>query len=146
MPRTAGVSGSSATRPILLSFNPISVDRCEWWRRIGLPVCSILMVFAAMVLSSELVRGCLGVAAEAARLQRGHLDAATCRHRTRRILMLERIEGRAHHVVGVGGADRLRHHVLDTQRLEHGTHRAAGDDTGTGRRRTQIDAAGAVTA
>src|SRR5215472_6858670 len=111
MPRTAGVSGSSATRPILLSFNPISVERCEWWRRIGLPVCSILMVFVAMIFNSgkDLVRGCLGIAAEAARLQRGHLDAATCRDRTRRILMLERVKGRAHHIVGVGRADRFRH-------------------------------------
>src|SRR6185312_4272692 len=29
MPRTAGVSCNSATRPILLSLSPISVERCE---------------------------------------------------------------------------------------------------------------------
>src|SRR5690606_35338001 len=30
-----------------------------------------------------------------------------------------------------------RHHVLDTQALEHGTHRTTGDDTGTLRSRAQ---------
>src|SRR5262249_2909713 len=50
----------------------------------------------------------------------------------------------AHHVVRVGRADRLCHHVLDAERLEHRAHWAAGDDAGTGRRRTQIDTAGAV--
>ena len=62
------------------------------------------------------------------------------------VLVLQRVEGRADHVVGVGRADRLRHHVLDAERLEHGAHRAAGDDAGTGRSRSQIDAARAVTA
>src|SRR6185437_10003755 len=47
---------------------------------------------------------------------------------------------------GVGRADRLRHHVGDTERLEHGAHRAAGDDAGAGRGRAQIDATGAMTA
>jgi hypothetical protein len=36
-----------------LSLSPISVERCEWWRRIGLPVCSTLIVLAAIVLNSE---------------------------------------------------------------------------------------------
>src|SRR6185312_5220724 len=155
MPRTAGVSCSSVTRPILLSLRPISVERCEWWRRIALPVCSTLIVFAAWAIvltpksakkSRRLFSHHFGVAANTARLQRGHLDVAACRHRTRRILMLERVEGGANHVVGVRRADRLRHHVLDAERFEHRAHRAAGDDAGTGRSRAQVDAAGAVTA
>src|SRR5271156_755917 len=154
MPRTAGVSGNSATRPILLSFNPISVERCEWWRRIGLPVCSTLIVFAALAIVSTpksasarcLVSRNLGIAADAARLQRGDLDVATRRDRARRVLLLQRVEGRANHVVGVRRADRLRHHVRDAERLEHGAHRAASDDAGTGRSCTQIDAAGAMAA
>src|SRR4051812_19765303 len=117
MPRIAGVSCSSVTRPILLSLRPISVARCEWWRRIALWVCSTLIVFAALaiVLNSER-RGknapdCLfshhfGIATDAARLQRGHLDVAACRHRARRILVLQRVEGGANHVVGVRRADR----------------------------------------
>src|SRR5262249_1640723 len=139
MPRTAGVSGNSATRPILLRFSPISVARCEWWGRIGLPVCSILIVFAALAIVSTpdsadraLVGARLGVAADATGLQRGHLYVAARRDRTRRVLVLQRVEGRAHHVVGIGRADRLRHHVLDSEGLEHRAHRATGDDAGTG--------------
>src|SRR5256714_3210617 len=60
--------------------------------------------------------------------------------------MLQRVEGGANHVVGIRRADRLRHHVLDTERFEHRAHRAAGDDAGTGRSRAQVDAAGAVAA
>src|SRR5689334_8910493 len=109
MPRTAGVSGNSATRPILLRLSPINVARCEWWRRIGLPVCSTLIVFAALAIVStpdsafraRLVGARLGVAADAAGLQCGHLDVAARRNRTRRVLVFQRVEGRAHHVVGV---------------------------------------------
>src|SRR6516165_2788403 len=156
MPRTSGVSFSSATRPILLSLRPIRVARCEWWRRIALLVCSTLIVFAAlaMVLNSVtrekalalLFRDRFGVAAEAARLQGRDLDVAACSNRARRILMLERVEGSANHVVGVRGADRLGNHVLDAKRLEHRAHRTARDDAGTRRRRAQIDPARAVAA
>src|SRR5213075_3055563 len=109
MPRIAGVSCSSVTRPILLSFSPISVARCEWWRRIALPVCSTLIVFPALAIISKLRNAPIarlrlfghrfGVAADTARLQGGHLDVAPRRDRTRGILMLERVEGRANHVV-----------------------------------------------
>src|SRR5271155_32546 len=124
MPRTAGVSGSSVTRPILLSLSPIRVERCEWWRRIGLPVCSTLIVFAALAIVSTpksasarcLVSRNLGIAADAARLQRGNLDVPARRDRSRRVLVLQRIEGRAHHVVRVGRADRLGNHILDAER------------------------------
>src|SRR5258705_4002414 len=148
MPRIAGVSRSSVTRPILLSLRPISVARCEWWRRIALPVCSTLIIFAALAIvitpksarsACWLFRHYLGVAADTARLQRGHLDVAARRDRTRRILMLQRVEGGANHVVGVRRADRLRHHVLDAERLEHRAHRAARDDAGTRRRRAQVN-------
>src|SRR5580698_1595494 len=86
------------------------------------------------------------VAANAARLQGGHLDVAARRNRTRRILMLQRVESGANHVVGVRRTDRLRYHVLDAEALEHRAHRAAGDDAGTGWCCTQIDPARAVTA
>src|SRR4051794_16943150 len=150
MPRIAGVSCNSVTRPILLSFRPISVARCEWWRRIALPVCSTLIVFAALAIvitpNVVLFGDHFGVATDAARLQGGHLDVAAGRDRARRILMLQRVEGGADHVVGVRRADRLRHHVLDAERFEYRAHRTAGDDAGAGRRRAQIDAAGAMAA
>jgi hypothetical protein len=48
MPQVACVFGTSATRPILLSPRPISVSRCVWLRRIGLPVCTILKLSTLM--------------------------------------------------------------------------------------------------
>src|SRR5579862_6142158 len=60
--------------------------------------------------------------------------------------MLQRIEGRANHVVGIRRTDRLRDHVLDTECLEHSAHRTAGDDAGTGRGSAQVNAACAVAA
>src|SRR5436305_14657099 len=106
MPRTAGVSCSSAIRPILLSFRPISVARCEWWRRIALPVCSTVIVFAALAIvinsrSRILLGDHFGIAADTARLQRGHLDVAAGCDRSRRILVLQRVEGGANHVIGI---------------------------------------------
>src|SRR5262249_44956527 len=97
MPRVAGVSGSSETRPILLSRSPTRVSRWLWWRREGLAVCSTLIVLPALLLMSfstrlrSLLGRLLGLAAVAApRLQRGDLDVAPRRHRARRILALER--------------------------------------------------------
>src|SRR3979490_1167249 len=148
MPRIAGVSCNSVTRPILLSLRPISVSRCEGWRRVALPVCSTLIIFAALAIvitPKSARRACwlfgdhFSVAADTARLQRGHLDVAARRNRTRRILVLERIEGGANHVVGVRRTDRLGHHVLEAERLEHRAHRATGDDAGTCRCCAQID-------
>src|SRR5437660_11533266 len=151
MPRVAGVSGSSETRPILLSRSPTRVSRWLWWRREGLPVCSTLIVLPALLLmsfstrpsySAVLLGRLLGLAAlTAPRLQRGYLDGAPRRNRARRILALERVEGRPHHVVGVGRAERLRHHVLHAEGFEHSAHRAARDDAGAGRRCPQIDLA-----
>src|SRR3982074_269481 len=155
MPRIAGVSCNSVTRPILLSLRPISVSRCEWWGVPALPGCSSLIIFAALAIvipPKSARRACwlfgdhFSVAADTARLQRGHLEIAPRRDRTRRILMLQRVERRANHVVGVRRADRLRHHGLNAERLEPRAHRTARDDAGTRRRRAQINPAGAVTA
>ena len=85
----------------------------------------------------------LGRADAAATEQVGNLLAATLGHRARARLVLERFEGGADHVVGVRGADRLGHDVVNAQALEDGAHRAAGDDARTGRGRADIDPAGA---
>src|SRR3990170_6848003 len=145
MPRVAAVSGNSATRPMRLSLSPISVVRWLWCRRIGLPICVTLMVLVlfAMVLRS-LAGWLVGVDVATARLQHRDLDVAARGHRARAVEVLEPAEGRTHHVVGIGRADRLGDHVLDAEGLEHRAHRAAGDDAGAGRRRAQIDPAGAV--
>src|SRR6185369_15401549 len=74
------------------------------------------------------------------------LLAAARRHRTGRVAARQRIERRLDHVVRVGGADRLRHHVVDAKRLADRAHRAAGDDAGAGFRRPHHNIAGAVMA
>ena len=79
-------------------------------------------------------------------LQGRNLERATGRDRARAVLVLQRVERGAHEVVGVRGAERLRHDVLHADRLEDGAHRTAGDDAGTGRSRAQNDLAGAVAA
>src|SRR5581483_1032633 len=112
------------------------------------PVCSTLMVFPALAMTPlpSLLCDLLGVALAATGLQRGHLDVAARGNRARRILVLERVEGRAHHVVRVRRAERLGDDVLHAERLEHRAHRAAGDDAGSGRRCAQEHLAGAVAA
>src|SRR5688572_19366852 len=74
------------------------------------------------------------------------LLAAACRDRTRRVAAGQGIERRLDHVVRVRGADRLRHHVVDAERLADRAHRAAGDDAGAGVRRPHHHVAGAVMA
>src|SRR6185312_12386195 len=117
-------------------------------RRIGLPVCSTMMVlpslFLAIALPSGLCR--LDVLVAATRLQGRDLDAAACGDRARAVLVLQRIEGGAYHVVRVRRPERLGDHVLHAERLEDGAHRAAGDDAGAGRSGAADDLAGAVAA
>src|SRR5690348_1369492 len=46
--------------------------------------------------------------------------------------VLQRLHRGVHDVDRVRGTQALRQHVVDAGALEHGTHRATGDDTGTG--------------
>ncbi len=149
MPRTAGVSSSVALRCILLSPRPISV-------------CALPGVAADR--AADLLDGDglgLGHRSALLRLRRRRRRRRRSRRRacsvetlrprraaTERghVLVLQRVEGRADHVVGVRRAQRLRDHVLHAERLEHGAHRAAGDDAGARRRRAQHDLAGAPAA
>src|ERR1700691_3095424 len=73
-----------------------------------------------------------------------HLLAAALRHRARADRAVERFEGCLDHVMRIGCADRLRHHVLDAERLENGAHRTAGDDAGARLRGAQHHLAGTV--
>src|SRR5262245_18759157 len=92
----------------------------------------------------SLIGGGFRVAVTSARLQRGNLDIATCRNRTRRVLVLERIESRSHHVVRIGRAKRFRNDVLHAESLEHCAHRTAGDDASARRRGTEENLSCAV--
>src|SRR3712207_2452262 len=60
--------------------------------------------------------------------------------------VLQRLHRGVHDVDRVRGTQALREHVVDAGALEHGTHRATGDDTGTGAGRLeQHDTSGRLT-
>src|SRR3712207_519333 len=106
MPRTAGVSGRVEVRRILLSPSPIRVWRCLASRRIGEPICSTVTVrpwFSAIAASLRcLAGGVAGIArVAAAALQGRDLQAAASGDGARGVLVLERVEGGAHEIVGV---------------------------------------------
>src|SRR3954466_4374371 len=109
MPRTAGVSGSVALRCSLFSPGRTGVWRGGASRRIGEPICRTVTVVSAIVPpSSGFGAGAVGVDDAAAGVERRDLEAAAGRDRARRILVLQRVEGRADEVVRVRGAERLR--------------------------------------
>src|SRR4051794_12638760 len=72
----------------------------------------------------------------------GNLLAATLGNRARARLLLERLEGRADHVVRVGRAHRLGDDVGNAEALEDRAHRTAGDDACTRRSGADRHAAG----
>src|SRR5262249_7786330 len=90
IPRTAGGSGRVRRRLILLSPRPSKAPRGSAGRRMGLAVCSTVMVFSAVAIASGLRR--LGIGLAAPRLQRRDLDAAARGDAARAVLVLERIE------------------------------------------------------
>src|SRR5215217_1096117 len=116
----------------------------------ALPICRTVTVLVSAIVPPSsgfgAGAGAVGVDDAAAGLERRDLEAAAGRDRARRILVLQRVEGRADEVVRVRGAERLRDHVLHAERLEHGAGRAAGDDAGALRRCPQHDLAGAPAA
>src|SRR6185312_4531954 len=153
MPRTAGVSSSVRSRRILPKPRPRNVASCSFGLRAVLRIWRTVTVlpdffsgafFAAVFFSTithisfgaprisartlQLVRGgLLAFLAFAARDDLGDAAAtALCDH-ARALLVLERVEHRANHVVGVRGAERLRHDVANAQGFEHSAQRAAGD-------------------
>src|ERR1043166_7992025 len=152
MPRTAGVSSSVRVRRILP--RPRKVAACTSGLRLALRIWRTVTVFFVSAiarlayLDRVLARGSLLAFAGAFAALDDVADAAAAalRHHARALLQLQRIEGRAHHVVGIGGAERLGHHVAHAQRFEHRAHRAPGDDAGAGRSRTDQHFAGAVMA
>src|SRR5260221_12666873 len=144
MPRTGGVSSSVGVRPMRLRPRPTSVARWSFLRRMGLPVWRTVTLDIVFLLSFGFAGGVGATADDVA-----DLLAALGRDLAGRSLDLQGFEGGAHHVVGVGRADRLADHILHAQRLEHRPHGAAGDHAGAGRRRADHDlarapAAGAV--
>src|SRR5690606_27951187 len=126
MPRTSGVSTSSTSRCILPSPRPVRILRWSLGRRIGEPIWRILIFLSAIVLLRHRRGFGLGSAIRrtAALDQVRNLLAATLRNRLGARLFAESLKGRADHVVGVRGTNRLGHHVGNAQRFEYGAHRA----------------------
>src|SRR5205807_5219972 len=60
-------------------------------------------------------------------VDRLHLDAALRGHAPLRRQVLQRVDGRADHVVGVGGPQALREDVAHAGALEHCAHGSSGD-------------------
>src|SRR5690606_38838709 len=163
MPRTEGVSSSVERRCILLSPRPTSVARCSLGRRMGLPICSIVIVlpflfsaiFVILYLRFSLPKRQAphGFAllvrtsgSAAARLKNGVLDTTLRGDILRMGLTLQGVKGRTHHVVGVGGSERLGNDILYAENLEYRTHRATRDDAGTGAGCAHEHLAGAMSA
>src|SRR3982075_2361830 len=144
MPRTSGVSTSSRLRWRWFSPSPISVPRWSSVRPMWLPVWVILIVLPSAIAYSLSRR--LGGGLVAAAQQVADLLAAAGGDHARRVELLQRLERRLDHVVRVGRADRFGDDVPDAERLEHGAHRAAGDDAGAGRGGAQGHFAGAEAA
>src|SRR5205085_341455 len=142
MPRPTRTRPLRAPLLSRMSFSFISCTRFRFCRAV-LPLPYGRGKSRRMAAKGEGGGRCVGLAGEAlaARHQVGDLLAAALRDALGGGLLAERLEGRADHVVGIGRADRLGDDVVDAETLEHGAHRAAGDDAGARRGRAEIDAA-----
>ena len=73
-----------------------------------------------------------------------HGQATTSRDLLRLLQHAQRLDGRVHDVDLVRRPERLAQDVVDAGALQHRTHRATGDDAGTGSGRAQHDHAGGL--
>ena len=107
-------------------------------RRIGLPICSTVMVLSAIGQASLGSQASTAASASMSRRRAWSVDTLMPRRAAtpRGLSSCFRASKVARTMLyGIGRAERLRHHVLDAERLEDGAHRTAGDDAGAGRRR-----------
>src|SRR4051812_18596362 len=123
MPRMEGVSSTSTVWRMRFNPRPFTDSRwlCSVPRRPPMRVTRIFFVPAAAGLP------CLAMSVSSAR-DLFDLLAALGRDLGRTALLREPVEGRAHDVVGIGGAVALGGDVRDTHHLEHRAHGAAGLD------------------
>src|SRR3954465_12329670 len=135
MPRISG--RSSCTTESLIRFRPR--DRSVW-RWLGLvPIADRIWVTLICAISDPLTRTRPQHRRRGAVLQG---QTAARRDLLGTDEVLQRLHGRVHDVDRVRRAQALGEHVVDACALEDGTHRTAGDDTGTGAGRLQQDDAG----
>ena len=131
MPRISGRSSLTTTSPIRL--RP-SVRRVSRWLALQPIVdffCSTLRRAITLATSARLRAAPPGDVLDR--------QATASRHGLGLLEHAQRLDGRVHDVDLVGRAERLAQDVVDAGALEHRTHRATGDDTGTGSGRTQQD-------
>src|SRR3569833_1258508 len=116
MPRTAGVSCNSETELTLRRPKPRTVAR--WLSRVPIrPLTNLtLIVFA---ISSTLAQNFFD-----------RLAALGSDFRWR-IHLRQSVQGRTHHIVGIGRSIRFGNHVCDAHYFEDRAHRAASNDTST---------------
>src|SRR5208283_1619250 len=136
MPSTSGVAVSSTLLLILFSPRPIRVACWPGLRPLPDETC-VIRIFLSDI--AHLHGGFLLSLA----VQIRHLLATAAGHQARAGHIGQRGEGRLYHVMRVAAAQRLGDHVADAQGLEHSAQRTAGDDTGTGRSRTDDNLTGA---
>src|ERR1700736_5881482 len=115
MPRNAGVSGRTTTRFMVFSPSDRTMALCFSGQQMVLPTSLILIQFAlSLVILHYLLQtqsshfGYLGLVAQ----------------------LLQRIDGRLPNVGGVVRANRFGQHVRYSDRLNHGSNRAARDHAG----------------
>src|SRR4051794_36511188 len=132
MPRISG--RSSCTTESLIRFRPRDRSVCRW---LGLvPIADRIWVTFSCAISGPLTRMGPQHGGRGDVLQR---QTAAGRDLLGADEVLQRLHGRVHDVDRVRGTQALREHVVDARALEHGTHRATGDDTGTGAGRLEQD-------
>src|SRR5947209_16406473 len=125
MPRISG--RSSCTTESWMRFSPRERSVSRWF--FLRPIADLTWVTLSCAISDSLTR---------TRAQHGGrgdvLEGQTTAGRD--LLgadeVLQRLHRGVHDVDRVRGTQALREHVVDAGALEHGTHRATGDDTGTG--------------
>src|SRR3954447_16137140 len=130
IPRISG--RSSCTTESWIRFRPRDRSVCRW---LGLvPIADRIWVTFSLVdlesaISDPLTRARPQHGGRSDVLER---QAAAGRDLLGADEVLQRLHRRVHDVDRVRGTEALREHVVDAGALEHGTHRATGDDTGTG--------------
>src|ERR1044071_5750366 len=129
MPRTCGVSSRSTDWRILRRPRESSVARWFCLPPIALLTWVILRVATG---SPRTLRGRGTVAQHLGGSDVLERQAATGRDLLGPLDLLQRGHRGVHDVDRVVAAQRLAQDVVDAGALQHGTHRATGDDAGTG--------------
>ncbi len=142
------ISGRSSLTTVSFSrLRPSERRVCRWLNLPPMPDLTWVTLRRGHVRPPR--SGAAGAAAAAARARSMAAGATSSRGRPRlaaissgRTRPSQGGDGRVDDVDRVGGPERLAQHVVDAGALEHGAHRATGDDAGTGAGRLEQHDAG----